>query len=394
MGYIMIKVGIIGGGYSGVISAIYASKNSEVTILERNPSLLKKLLLTGNGRCNYFNEDMSLDKFHSSNESYIKEILTKENIKEVVDFYYRLGLFSKVKNGYYYPYSNHASSVRDLLIGKLKELNVNIKTDYLVNKIEKYNDKFIINDELEFDKIIIGTGGMAYPKTGSDGIGYELLKDFNHNITKLSPSLVQITSNNKYLKELSGIRCESKLTLFKNNEIVKKEIGELQFTDYGISGICTFNLSSRLDDKNDNQYILINFMPISIKDFDLFMKSSSNTIFERLEGFLNYKLVKVLLKISSISEDKKYSEITNKQKEDLINNLFNYRVNIIGTKSFDNSQVTKGGLDLNEINPLTMESKKVKGLYVVGELLDLDGDCGGYNLTIAFVTGLIAGTNI
>ena len=235
---------------------------------------------------------------------------------------------------------------------------------------------------------------MAYPKTGSDGIGYELLKDFNHNITKLSPSLVQITSNNKYLKELSGIRCESKLTLFKNNEIVKKEIGELQFTDYGISGICTFNLSSRLDDKNDNQYILINFMPISIKDFDLFMKSSSNTIFERLEGFLNYKLVKVLLKISSISEDKKYSEITNKQKEDLINNLFNYRVNIIGTKSFDNSQVTKGGLDLNEINPLTMESKKVKGLYVVGELLDLDGDCGGYNLTIAFVTGLIAGTNI
>lgn len=394
MGYIMIKVGIIGGGYSGVISAIYASKNSEVTILERNPSLLKKLLLTGNGRCNYFNEDMSLDKFHSSNESYIKEILTKENIKEVVDFYYRLGLFSKVKNGYYYPYSNHASSVRDLLIGKLKELNVNIKTDYLVNKIEKYNDKFIINDELEFDKIIIGTGGMAYPKTGSDGIGYELLKDFNHNITKLSPSLVQITSNNKYLKELSGIRCESKLTLFKNNEIVKKEIGELQFTDYGISGICTFNLSSRLDDKNDNQYILINFMPISIKDFDLFMKSSSNTIFERLEGFLNYKLVKVLLKISSISEDKKYSEITNKQKEDLINNLFNYRVNIIGTKSFDNSQVTKGGLDLNEINPLTMESKKVKGLYVVGEILDLDGDCGGYNLTIAFVTGLIAGTNI
>ena len=394
MGYIMIKVGIIGGGYSGVISAIYASKNSEVTILERNPSLLKKLLLTGNGRCNYFNEDMSLDKFHSSNESYIKEILTKENIKEVVDFYYRLGLFSKVKNGYYYPYSNHASSVRDLLIGKLKELNVNIKTDYLVNKIEKYNDKFIINDELEFDKIIIGTGGMAYPKTGSDGIGYELLKDFNHNITKLSPSLVQIKSNNKYLKELSGIRCESKLTLFKNNEIVKKEIGELQFTDYGISGICTFNLSSRLDDKNDNQYILINFMPISIKDFDLFMKSSSNTIFERLEGFLNYKLVKVLLKISSISEDKKYSEITNKQKEDLINNLFNYRVNIIGTKSFDNSQVTKGGLDLNEINPLTMESKKVKGLYVVGEILDLDGDCGGYNLTIAFVTGLIAGTNI
>ena len=389
----MIRVGIIGGGYSGVISAIYASKNAEVTILERNSSLLKKLLLTGNGRCNYFNEDMSLDKFHSYSEEYIKDIVTKERIKEVENFYYRLGLYPKVKNGYYYPYSNHASSVRDLLISKLNELNVNIKLDYLVNSIEKINDKFIINNELTFDKIILGTGGMAYPKTGSDGIGYDLLKDLNHNITKLSPSLVQIKSDNKYLKELSGIRCEAKLTLFRNNEVIKEEIGELQFTDYGISGICTFNISSRLNDIK-NEYILVNFMPINISDFSVFMNTSKNTIFERLEGILNYKLIKVILKLSNINENLKYSELTNKQKEDLINNLYNYKVNITGTKSFDNSQVTKGGLNLNEINISTMESKKIKGLYIVGELLDLDGDCGGYNLTLSFITGLIAGSNI
>ncbi len=389
----MIRVGIIGGGYSGVISAIYASKNAEVTILERNSSLLKKLLLTGNGRCNYFNEDMSLDKFHSYSEEYIKDIVTEEIIKEVENFYYRLGLYPKVKNGYYYPYSNHASSVRDLLISKLNELNVNIKLDYLVNSIEIKDNKFVINNELTFDKIILGTGGMAYPKTGSDGIGYDLLKDLNHNITKLSPSLVQIKSDNKYLKELSGIRCEAKLTLFRNNEKIKKEIGELQFTDYGISGICTFNISSRLNDIK-NEYILVNFMPIDISDFNLFMNTSKNTVFERLEGILNYKLIKVILKLSNINENLKYSELTNKQKEDLINNLYNYKVNITGTKSFDNSQVTKGGLNLNEINISTMESKKIKGLYIVGELLDLDGDCGGYNLTLSFITGLIAGSNI
>ena len=389
----MSKIGIIGGGYSGVISAIYASKNNEVTILERNSDLLKKLLLTGNGRCNYFNSVMSLDKFHSYNNELIEDIITMDNIEELDNFFINLGLFPKVKNGYYYPYSNQATSVKDLLVSKLNELKVNIKTDYLVKTVEKKDNKFIVNDELEFDKIIISTGGKAYPKTGSDGIGYDLLKSFGHKITKLSPSLVQITSDNKYLKELSGIRSEALLSLFDKDKKIKEELGELQFTDYGISGICTFNISSYLREGIDNKYILVNFMPLDIKSFTLFMESN-NTIFERLEGILNYKLIKVLLKLSNISNDDHWNTISNKQKENLINNLFNYKVNITGTKSFDNSQVTAGGLDLSEINPKTMESKLVDNLYVTGEVLDLDGDCGGYNLTIAFITGYIAGSNI
>lgn len=390
----MAKIGIIGGGYSGVISAIYASNNNEVTILERNNTLLKKLLLTGNGRCNYFNSVMSLDKFHSYNEELIEDIITMDNIEELDNFYTNLGLIPKIKNGYYYPYSNQATSVKDLLISKLNELKVNIKTDYLVEKVEKKNNKFIVNDELEFDKIIISTGGKAYPKTGSDGIGYNLLKSFNHSITKITPSLVQITSDNKYLKELSGIRSEANLTLFENGKKIKEEQGELQFTDYGISGICTFNISSYLRDGIDNKYILINFMPIDIKSFTIFMEGSSNTIFERLEGILNYKLIKVLLKLSNINEKDKWKSITSRQKEDLINNLFNYKVSITGTKSFDNAQVCSGGLSLTEINTKTMESKLVEGLYVTGEVLDLDGECGGYNLTLCFITGYIAGVNI
>lgn len=389
----MSKVGIIGGGYSGVISAIYASTNNEVTILERNNTLLKKLLLTGNGRCNYFNSVISRDKFHSYNEELIDDIITMENIEELDNFFVNLGLFPKIKNGYYYPYSNQASSVKDLLISKLKELNVNIKTEYLVEKIEKKNNRFIVNNELEFDKIIISTGGKAYPKTGSDGIGYNLLKSFGHTITKLSPSLVQITSDNKYLKELSGIRSEVNLTLFDKDKKIKEEHGELQFTDYGISGICTFNISSYLRDSIDNKYISVNFMPIDIKTFTLFIKSNG-TIFERLEGILNYKLIKVLLKLSNIKEKDCWEDISSKQKEDLINNLFNYKINITGTKSFDQSQVTAGGVTLSEINIDTMESKIEKGLYVTGEVLDLDGECGGYNLTLSFITGFIAGSNI
>lgn len=390
----MAKVGIIGGGYSGVISAIYASSKNEVTILERNSTLLKKLLLTGNGRCNYFNSVITLDKFHSYNEELIGDIITMDNIEELDNFYTNLGLIPKIKNGYYYPYSNQATSVKDLLVSKLNELKVNIKTDYLVEKVEKKNNKFIVNEELEFDKIIISTGGKAYPKTGSDGIGYDLLKSFNHNITKITPSLVQITSDNKYLKELSGIRCDANLTLFDNGKKIKEEQGELQFTDYGISGICTFNISSYLRDGINNKYISVNFMPIDIKSFTLFMEGSSNTIFERLEGILNYKLIKVLLKLSNINEKDKWANINSKQKEDLINNLFNYRVSITGTKLFDNAQVCSGGLSLTEINTKTMESKLVEGLYVTGEVLDLDGDCGGYNLTLCFITGYIAGVNI
>lgn len=390
----MSKVAIIGGGYSGVISAIYASNNNEVTILERNSTLLKKLLLTGNGRCNYFNSVMSLDKFHSNTKKAIENIITMDNIEELDNFFINLGLFPKVKNGYYYPYSNQATSVKDLLIGKLNELDVNIKTDYLVEKIEKKNNKFIINNELEFDKVIISTGGKAYPKTGSDGIGYDLLKGFGHKITRLSPSLVQITSDNKYLKELSGIRCDANLTLFDKNKKIKEEFGELQFTDYGISGICTFNISSYLRDGIDNKKLLVNFMPFGIKEFNLFMKGSNNTIFERLEGILNYKLVKVILKLSNIKEDEKWKKIGTEQKEDLINYLFNYEVKITGTKSFDQSQVTAGGLDLKEINIKTMESNLVDDLYVTGEVLDLDGDCGGYNLTLCFITGYIAGVHV
>ena len=298
-----MKVVVIGGGISGVIASIYASKNNEVTILERNSSLLKKLLLTGNGRCNYFNSNQDISNYNSRDFNLLKEIITEENIEKVINFYNSIGIIPKIKNGYYYPYSNRADSMKESLLKELELNNVKVITDYLVENIEIKNDKFIINNKLEFDKVIISTGSKAAPKTGSDGIGYKLLNKLNLDIIKPLPSLVQLKGKESYFKEWNGIRVDAKVSLYENDKFIKEEIGELQLTNYGLSGICIFNLSGRLKiglDKGNKEAIKINFLPF-VTDIEKFMIDRNNllknrNILELLEGIINYKLVKVILK--------------------------------------------------------------------------------------------------
>lgn len=394
----MSKVIVIGGGVSGVVSAIYAKKKgNDVTILERNSDILKKLLITGNGRCNYFNSNQDINHYHTSDMNILKDIITEDNINELLKFYDEIGIVPKIKNGYYYPYSNQAVNVKDAFCAELKKLGVNIICDYLVNDI-KYNGKFIINDELTCDKLIISTGSKAYPKTGSDGMGYKFLRDLGHNVTKIEPALTGIKSNNKYLKELSGVRCEVKVSLYENNTLLKEDFGELQLTDYGLSGICTFNISYLVNKNNNDKYALVNFIPFieSKEEFISYIKErnkSERTIYEFLEGILNKKLVSVILKTSNISYDVKIDELTDKELDTLSENIITYRFDVIGTNSFDKAQVCTGGLILSEINPKNMMSKKIENLYITGELLDVDGDCGGYNLTFAFISGFLAGSD-
>ncbi|MBP3635923.1 MAG: aminoacetone oxidase family FAD-binding enzyme [Bacilli bacterium] len=398
----MSKVVIIGGGVSGVVSAIYAKrKGNKVTILERNSDILKKLLMTGNGRCNYFNVDQSINHYHSNNMDIVNKIITGDNVNELLKFYDEIGIVYKIKNGYYYPYSNQAVSVKDALKSELKALNVEVICDYLVNDIKYDNNKFIINDELSCDKLIISTGSKAYPKTGSDGMGYKFLKNFSHNITKVNPALVQIKSNNKFLKDLSGVRCEAKVSLYDNDKLLKEDIGELQLTDYGLSGICVFNISYLVNKNDNDKYALVNFIPfISTKEEFINYINKRNklvnnrTIYEVLEGILNKKIVSVILKTSNINFDVKLEDLTNKEIDKLATNIITYKFNITGTNSFDKSQVCSGGVILSEINPENMMSKIVDNLYVTGELLDVNGDCGGYNLTFAFISGYLAGSDI
>lgn len=397
----MKRVVVIGAGASGIIASIFASKKNEVIVLERNASPLKKLLLTGNGKCNYFNENQNINNYNSNNIDLVDKLITDNNIKSVLKFFDGIGIVPKIKNGYYYPYSNLSNSIKEALLKEAKLNNVKIKTEYLVSDIKKVNNKFIINNDIECDYVILSTGSKAFPKTGSDGIGYELLKSFGHKIIKVMPALTSIVGDKTYFKDWAGIRVEAKVSLYENNNFIKEEVGEVQLTKNGLSGICIFNLSSKLRRglaKGNKEDIVINFLPF-VNNIEIFLnernsKVKNRTIIELLEGLINYKLVKIILKESNIKEDKYYNELSNKEKETLFNNLVKFKINIIDTNDFESAQVCSGGVSLEEININTMESKLVDGLFVTGELLDIDGVCGGYNLTIAWITGILAGTYI
>ena len=400
----METIVIIGGGASGLVAGITAkTPTNEVIILEKNTSCGKKILATGNGHCNYYNDNQKLTNYHSTNNDLIEKLITEDNLTSVRDFFTSLGIIPKIKNGYYYPTSNQASSIRNALLEKALSKKVTIKTNFLVIEIFK-KDKFYIHSTDETiiaDKLIIATGGAAAPKTGSDGAGYSFAKEFGHTIIKPLPALVQLKANLPFAKEVSGVRTDVNLTLYEDTEKIKEESGELQITDYGLSGICIFNLSSLISrglDEGKKELISIDFLPF-ISDKKTWLKERSITYADEkvsndLEKILNYKLVTALLKNCHLKESITYKELTLLEKGILLSNLCNFKVQITGTNTFYEAQTVTGGIPLTEVNLETMESLKCQNLYITGELLDIDGICGGYNLTVAWLTGLLAGKNI
>lgn len=402
----MSNIVIIGGGPSGFACAIRAAKNknNKITILERNSSPMKKLLITGNGRCNYYNDDQNINHYHSKDNKLIKEIINEENLIKLTNFFDDIGLVPKIKNGYYYPYSNQAISVKENIINYANVLGINIINNYYVTDIKKIDNKFIINNDIECDKLVISTGSKAYPNTGSDGNGYVLAKKFNHNIITVLPSLVQIRLDNNFLKKWDGVRCEVNLSLYENEKLIKEESGELQLTNYGLSGICVFNLSGYIAkglDKGLNEKIKINFIPFisSKEELIKYLEERSKKLYGRnivnvLEGILNYKLINTILDIIKIDKESYFNDLTKEEKNKLAENLISFCVTVKETNKFDKSQVCSGGIPLSEINIKSMESLKINNLYFTGEIIDLDGDCGGYNLTIAWLTGILAGDNL
>ena len=394
----MKHIVIIGGGAAGLVAAIHAKRETNrVTILEKNPVCGKKILATGNGKCNYWNEEQAIEHYHSNNQLILSKKITPENAKEVVSFFNQLGIYPKIKNGYYYPFSNQATTIKNALVREV-EKNTKVLLETTVEKIDKVQNKFKIktnNGIIECDKVIIATGSKASPKTGSAGEGYNFLKDFNHTIIDVNPALVQLKTKGNFLKDWTGIRTDVEVSLYINNKNIKSDQGEIQLTNYGVSGICIFNLSRFVPialNNNDKVEVKINFLPFTSTPEELLKDlSNNNSINDILEGILNNKLVAVILNKSSINKNKKYNELSIKEKETLIENLTNFTLEVIGTNSYEECQVCSGGVPLTEINTKTMESKIVNNLHIVGELLDVDGDCGGYNLTFAWVTALLAG---
>lgn len=393
------KVVVIGAGASGIIASIMASKNNEVILLEGMDKVAKKILLTGNGRCNYWNEDISLDKYNTDCFDSLNEILN--NKEEVLKFLDSIGIYPKIKNGYYYPYSNAASSIKEMFMKKLEKSKVKIITNFKVKEIKRVNHTFTIlsdNEKIEADKVILATGSKAFPKTGSDGTGYLLASKLGHKVNPIYPSLTSLISNEKY--DWSGVRVDSKLSLFIDDKKVKEETGEVQLIENGISGICTFNISGIAAKNLDKKVtVKINFLPNLEESFYDWFTSRNNyiknhTIEELLESIFPYKLMFVLLKKAGISKDSYWNELNENEKINLANVIENFTLKIFETSSFDKAQVCTGGVSLKEINPNTMESKIVKDLYITGELLDVDGICGGFNLAFAFITGYLAGLGV
>ena len=405
----MKRIIIIGGGVAGIVAAIKAKNdNNEVIVLEKNKTCLKKLLITGNGHCNYFNDDYNYKHYYSSNLELVPKIITDESKTMLMDFYQSIGLVPRIKNGYYYPYSNQAYAVANALI---KEAN--IKGVKIVNEVEVLNikmaDKFIIETNIEnyvADRVVIATGSKAYPKTGSTGDGYRFAKILNHTVNNVYPALVQLITDDKYLHELDGVRNDTKVTLLIDNKPIKEEIGELQFTNYGLSGICIYNLTlainKYLEDNKDVKIKLNLLHGLNINnefDLDNYLTKQNEiltdrTLVELLEEILNYKIVNALFKKLKIDNNIKYNEINSDSKSQLLNSLVNLEVKVVGTKDFDASQVCSGGISLTELNLDTFESKLVKGLYFVGELVDITGECGGYNISFAVLSGIKAGISI
>jgi len=403
------KVLVIGGGASGLVASIYASKNNDVILIDKNNNFGKKILITGNGKCNYWNKDISLKHYNSSNLDVLDKIITNENKLEIENFFDRLGIIPKIKDNYYYPYSNQATSIQTALILECELSGVKIINNEEVINVTKNNGLFEVvttKNKYVVDNVILATGSKACPKTGSDGFGYKIAKSFGHEIIKPLPALVQLRLEESFLKDWHGIRSDVSVSLYENDKFIKKDTGEIQLTDYGVSGICIFQLSSLISRGLYNSYkeeIEINFLnSLGIHNEDEFIKFMddrnqkilSRNISQLLDGILNYKLVNLILNIIWVNREDNWDSITMVKKRELGKYLTKFKVKVVGTNGYDSAQVCCGGVRLNEINPLTMESLKVSGLYIVGELLDVDGECGGFNLGFAWISGCLAGKNI
>ena len=394
---------VVGGGAAGVMAAIIARRNgSDVTILERNDRVGKKLLATGNGRCNYTNRYLRLENFHGKNKMFISEVLDSFDVDRTIEFFERLGITPSIEDdGKVFPLSYQSSSILDVLRHEMDHLGVEVLTDSQVVSIEKdktFNVKLKDNSILNCDKLILATGGMAMPVSGSDGIGHRLAKELGHTITDLFPSLVQLKLKGNIFKSIKGVKILGSVGIYKYNLLLRQDGGDILFTDYGISGPPILQLS-RIPIKEDYKDVELRVNLMGNKTFEevreylleRFAYMGHKKLTDSLVGFVNKRLILPLIKELNLNKDMMVSHLSMKDIEKLANIFTDWRFDIIGNNGWGQAQTTAGGVETGEIESSSMESKKVDGLYIVGELLDVDGDCGGFNLQWAWSSGYLAG---
>jgi len=404
----MTKVAVIGGGAAGLMASYQAALNgANVFLFERNPNLGRKIIISGKGRCNLTNIK-DLDDFiahYPGNGKFLFSSLLAFSNKELIAFFEKLGVKTKIeRGGRVFPQSDNSLDVVNALQKALNNLDVNIMYKSRVRRliIEQNQIRGIvfgdILEEFYCDKIIIATGGLSYPATGSTGDGYKLAQQAGHTITPLKPSLVPLISQEYWVKELQGLALKNvEATVYFKQKKIASEFGEMLFTHYGISGPIILTLSRYVIDYLEyNPVVSINLKPaLTIQELEqrLFRDFSlyKNKMFKNaLNDLLPKKMIPVFINYTGINPDKKVNQITRNERKKILDSLRNFCITITGCKERE-AIVTRGGVSIKEINPKTMESKKINGLYFAGEVIDIDGVTGGYNLQAAFSTGFVAG---
>ncbi len=399
----MNKVAVIGGGAAGLAAAIAAARNGAgVVICEKGARAAKKLLATGNGRCNMTNINADVKNYHGKNPGFVKGVMHRFWVDETLSFFREIGLLAKTEeDGRVYPYSLQAAAVSEVLRLETERVGVETICDFDVVRISRKKGMYNIisrdGRKISADCVILACGGKASPNLGSDGSGYPLAESFGHKVTKLYPSLVQIKTDNTYTKALQGLKINGNAVFFENNKKKAESDGEILFTDYGLSGPPIFNLS-RLAAISKNGRIDIDLMTEFSKDeiFALLKerKMPDKALENYFTGMLPKKLGQVLLKACGIAPLSRRSlSLSTEELSQLADKIKAWSFEVRGTMSWNNAQATAGGVEVGDINPSTMESKLSDGLFLAGEILDIDGDCGGYNLQWAWSSGYIAGMN-
>lgn len=403
-----MKIAIIGGGASGLCCAVAAGQKAasqgikaDITVYEAKDRVGKKILATGNGRCNMLNIKATADDY--SSPSFVRDVLGHFSAEYTRRFFEDIGLYTREdEEGRVYPLSNQATSVLDVLRLECQRLGINIICETEITTLRKKGDCFLLSDGKVYDKVVLACGGKAGAKNFG---GYELLKSMGITVTKLMPALTKLTvKDNTYTKQLKGIRHKANLSLYTDGKKIAEEKGELLFADYGLSGIAVMQLSSLVARHLKNSKTL----PVVACDFVCDMsfgelKESIEKIINHnkdmnaeslLIGFMPKKLGETVCKSVGVPPTKKVGELTAADIKNIASASKKFTFEISALRPFDDAQVTSGGADLKEFDSNTLESKKVKNLYCCGELLDIDGPCGGYNLLWAFASAMAVGESL
>lgn len=410
----MSEVVVIGGGAAGMMAAGHcALGHKKVTLLEKNEKLGKKLLITGKGRCNFTN-DAPLEQIIANmpgNGHFLFSALTSFGSEDLKQFFQRLGVRIKTeRGGRVFPSSDRASEIQEALQDFLQENGVHVLYGQTVERINVSEGRVAgvltrEGKEYRADSVILATGGASYPETGSTGDGYRLAKCLGHSVTPLRPGLVPIEVKEGWVKELKGLSLKNvELTVGTKEEERDKEFGEMIFTHFGISGPIVLTLSRRMLDmatrKEEQLIFRLNLKPaltedVLLKRIQRDLDARSKKQFKNcLDDLLPQRLIPVVIGLSGISREKQAAQITREERLALVKTLQNLPLTFTALRPLQEAIVTVGGVAVKEINPKTMESKKVRGLYLCGELIDVDGYTGGYNLQAAFSSGYVAGVNV